>query len=133
MSLRKAWCCVVVVALGLSQLVVSVFADTNYCTTCQHGCLEHNHQETPVRAAVQGHCPETPRSCCALVACHVVPVDDMPFVVAAPEHPTPVGLLGMPTENIATIHLPEFSARWPHIETYARSAPIYLQHLSLLC
>jgi hypothetical protein len=133
LMIRAIWRCLAVTALVLGQLTVSVFAHTNYCTTCRQGCLEHNHQDTPVRVAVQSHCPETPRSCCALTPCDIVSVDDLPFAVTAPEHPTPVGLLGTPAENLAWIGLPEISARWPHIEAHARSAPLYLQHLSLLC
>jgi len=133
MATDKVLCCIVALFLCLSQLVVGVFANTNYCTTCRHGCTEHGQQRTPESVSVHADCPETQRNCCALTPCCIVQVENVPFLVTAPEHPKPVGMLGILTEHLVAIRLSEEYGSWPHIEAKARSAPLYLQNLSLLC
>ena len=133
MSTHKVLCCLLVVLLSLSQLAVGVFADTNYCTICRHSCTEHGQQGTPMRVSAHAHCPEAQQICCELNPCRIVQVEEVPFLVTAPEHPKPVGVLGILTEHRVAIRLSEEYGSWPHVEAKARSAPLYLQNLSLLC
>jgi hypothetical protein len=133
MATDKVLCCIMALFLCLSQLAVGVFADTNYCTTCRHGCPEHGQQGTSVRVSAHAHCPEVQQSCCELNLCHIVQVEDIPVLVTAPETPSDFGILGILPANGAELRLPEEAGIWPQAEASARSAPLYLQHLSLRC
>jgi hypothetical protein len=130
MSIRKSLCLIVVLLLSLSQFAVGVFADTNYCAKCRHSCPDSEQHGT---ASSRHPCSEAPKSCCEITPCQIVQVQEIPFLATETENQTSVGILSILTENLADIHLQEGSGIQPHLDAIARSAPLYLQNLSLLC
>ena len=133
MSTHKSLCFIVGLLLSLSQFAVGMFANTNYCAQCRYSCPDSEQHGTSEIASARHHCSEVPKSCCAITPCRIVQIQEIPFLVTETENQTSVGILSLLTENLADIHPQEGLGIQPHVEAIARSAPLYLQNLSLLC
>ncbi len=110
----------------------------NTCCNGQslQGCLcEHQHKtQVEVHSPAPPCCSETQECSCCLSSSQRPNIQDFSFLSIRVEHQISGENPSVATNGaLSNDHIQKGSRIQLHVEAIARSAPIYIQHLSLLC